>query len=298
MAVDLALLARRNDQRWKAARVTRPALFESRARAALRNRSRYVEIVQRLRSLGSSMPDEAWVFVAVVHERESSMDFNTHLGQGDPLTRNGVPVKTVHVPAGRGPFSGPDAFEQAAVDALWYCAPYAARVNRDWTIGGMLTYLERYNGLGYATRGLPSPYVWAGTDQYVRGKYIADGVFSATTVDTQPGCAGLLLDIDAMDDTIDFGRIEAPPIVPDLDRVDHLWDDEIQDAVWLQKAMNRLGGPPALKVDGIVGGATRSAVRAFQAAHGLVADGRAGPRTIPVIVRELRSLETAQETTT
>lgn len=30
----------------------------------------------------------------------------------------------------------------------------------------MLAKLEQYNGLGYAARGRPSPYIWSGTDQY------------------------------------------------------------------------------------------------------------------------------------
>ena len=67
-----------------------------------------------------------------------------------------------------------------------------------------MTLLEQYNGLGYASKGLPSPYVWSGTDQYVSGKYVADGVFSATTVDKQLGCAGLIMAMAALDPSISF----------------------------------------------------------------------------------------------
>ncbi|MDE2096637.1 MAG: glycoside hydrolase family protein [Patescibacteria group bacterium] len=45
----------------------------------------------------------------------------------------------------------------------------------------------------------------------------------------------------------------------------------------LQKALNAHGA--ALVVDGDLGPATLAAIRAFQAAHGLVADGLAGPET-------------------
>ncbi len=124
-----------------------------------------------------------WWFIAVVHEREASQNWNTQLGQGDPLNK-----KSTHVPKGRGPFS---TWEEGAVDALVNCAPYAAK-NKDWSPGGALTMLEKYNGLGYFNRGLPSPYVWAGTDQYVKGKFVADGVFDPNAVDKQLGCAGLL----------------------------------------------------------------------------------------------------------
>jgi lysozyme family protein len=60
-------------------------------------------------------------------------------------------------------------FEEAAVDALVRCSPFAAKL-KDWSIGGMLTNLERFNGVGYANRGLPSAYVWSGTDQYEKGQ--------------------------------------------------------------------------------------------------------------------------------
>jgi lysozyme family protein len=124
-----------------------------------------------------------WWFVAVVHEREASQNWNSNLGQGDPWSR----VST-HVPVGRGPFN---SWEEAAIDALVACPPYSAR-NKDWSVGSALAHLERYNGLGYYNRGEPSPYVWAGTNQYVSGKFIADHVYSPTAVDHQLGCAALL----------------------------------------------------------------------------------------------------------
>lgn len=124
-----------------------------------------------------------WWFIAVVHEREASQKWDTQLGQGDPLNK-----KSTHKPTGRGPFN---TWEDGAVDALVNCPPYAAK-NTDWSIGGALDMLERYNGLGYYNKGLPSPYIWAGTDQYNKGKYVSDGKYDPNTVDTQLGCAGLL----------------------------------------------------------------------------------------------------------
>src|SRR5438045_4429345 len=124
-----------------------------------------------------------WWFIAVVHEREASQRWDRSLAQGDPWDH-----KSTHVPAGRGPFK---SWEDAAYDALVNCAPYAAR-NTDWSPGGALTMLEKYNGLGYYRKGVPSPYVWAGTNQYSHGKYVADGVYSDSAVDSQLGCAGLL----------------------------------------------------------------------------------------------------------
>ncbi|CCE02749.1 hypothetical protein [Bradyrhizobium sp. STM 3809] len=138
-----------------------------------------------------------WPIIAVIHERESSQNWSRSLAQGDPWDR-----VSVHVPAGRGPF---ESWEDAAVDALANCPPYAARW-RDWSIGGALTLLEQYNGLGYARRGVPSPYLWAGTDQYRAGKYVRDGVYDPQAVDRQPGCAGLLKAMMEIDPTISLGR--------------------------------------------------------------------------------------------
>jgi hypothetical protein len=64
--------------------------------------------------------------------------------------------------------------------------------------------LEEYNGLGYASRGRPSPYIWSGTDQYASGKYVRDGVYDPSAVDTQLGCAGLLMAMMTLDPIITF----------------------------------------------------------------------------------------------
>ena len=47
------------------------------------------------------------------HYRESNFNFDTYLGNGQSLAR----VTTI-VPKGRGPFTGPDAFINGAIDAL------------------------------------------------------------------------------------------------------------------------------------------------------------------------------------
>ena len=134
-----------------------------------------------------------WFIIAVIHEREASQNWNANIAQGDPWNR-----VSVHVPAGRGPFG---SWEAAAVDALTECAPKAASWP-DWTGGGALTLLERYNGLGYYFRDTPSPYIWASTNQYSRGKFVRDGVFDPNTVDSQLGCAALLSRMKALDPSI------------------------------------------------------------------------------------------------
>jgi lysozyme family protein len=182
---DLVALRASNARRWQNVKPTRS--FTSIARRLVAAKARYQSV-----SRATGVP---WAVIAVIHERECSQDWTGSLAQGDPWNR-----VSVHVPAGRGPFR---SWEEAAIDALVNCAPYAAR-NKDWSIGRTLTKLEEYNGLGYAARGRPSPYIWAGTDQYKSGKYVRDGVYDPNVVDSQPGCAGLLLAMMALDPTITF----------------------------------------------------------------------------------------------
>ena len=193
---NLAALQTANTARWKKAKLTRAPEFVPVAKRLVAAKSRYQAV-----SAKTGVP---WFVIAVIHQRESSQNFSRSLAQGDPW--NAV---STHVPKGRGPFS---SWEAAAVDALAVCPPYASKW-KDWSAGGTMTLLEQYNGLGYANKGIPSPYVWSGTDQYVAGKYIADGVFSATTVDKQLGCAGLIVAMAALDPSVSFGGVVAP--IPD-----------------------------------------------------------------------------------
>lgn len=190
---DLNALKQANATRWSRAKPTRS--FQNVARHLTDAKARYQAV--------SKQTGVPWPFIAVAHERESSQDWASSLAQGDRWDQ-----VSQHVPKGRGPFK---SWEEAAVDALVNCAPHAAS-NKDWSIGGTLTMLEQYNGLGYASRGRPSPYIWSGTDQYVSGKYIRDGVYDAAAVDVQPGCAGLLMAMMAIDPTITFDG-KKPPIV-------------------------------------------------------------------------------------
>ena len=184
-------LKQANAARWANAKITRASSFASVAKKLVANKARYQGIEAQ-----TGVP---WFFIAVAHQREASGDFKGVLHNGEKIVGTGR--KTKLVPKGRGPFS---TWEEAAIDALKNCAPFAAK-NKDWSAGGLLAKLEEYNGLGYANKGLPSPYVWSGTDQYVSGKYTADHVFSATAVDQQLGCAGLLLAMQAIDKSIVIG---------------------------------------------------------------------------------------------
>ena len=231
------------------------------AKKAVTNKARYQAIEART--------GVSWVFIAVTHYRESSQNFKMSLAQGDPWDK-----KSVRVPAGRGPFA---SFEDAAVDALVDCAPYAAR-NNDWSIGGMLTLLERYNGLSYANASRPSPYIWSGTDQYTIGKVQYDHGPIVEIEDKQVGCAGLIITMMGLDNSITFAAPPAGGGGP----------TEPLDARWLQISLNTLGATPPLVVDGIFGAATRTALRAFQKSRaGLSVNGVANANTVAAIKQAL-----------
>lgn len=187
-------LKARNLKRWGHARVTK--YYPSIVKKILANKARYQAVAAK-----TGVP---WFVVAVIHVREADMNFNTQLAQGDPLGR----VST-HVPRGQGPYLGKDAWERAAVRAL---LDTGGHTWGDWSPGGMCTFLEKYNGLGYSHMGRPSPYVWAGTNQYTSGKYVSDGKYSTEAVDTQPGCASLIkqLGVNVATTHEDAPKEEAP----------------------------------------------------------------------------------------
>ncbi len=182
-----------NQARWVAMHMDahRIASFDRTARRLETFKARFEPIAKRV----WSRPD-LWFLIAIILEREGSGQVDRYLGNGQPLNQ-----VTTSVPIGRGPFFGPDAFERGCLDALIDCPPHAALWS-DWSVGGILTLLESYNGFGYAMRGKPSPYIWSGTDQYIKGKYKDDHIYDPDMVDQQEGCAPILARMIALDPSI------------------------------------------------------------------------------------------------
>ncbi|MEY9362294.1 lysozyme family protein [Bradyrhizobium yuanmingense] len=194
---DFDVLTRANLQRWDQARLTRKTLTDKVAQSLVAAKKRYQAVDAK-----TGVP---WAVIAVIHERESSQNWGRSLAQGDPWNR-----VSVHVPAGRGPFN---SWEEAAIDALVNCHPHLAR-RKDWSLAGVLIGLELYNGLGYANKGVPSPYLWAGTNQYKSGKYVRDGLYDPSHVDQQLGCVAMLKSMMAIDPTITFMGAKVVSITP------------------------------------------------------------------------------------
>jgi len=212
----------KNQKRWENMHIKANRLPELHRRGAIlcapENKVRYQGVTARLQELNKTDPTIVavpWWFIAIVSEREygGPPHWDKQLGQGDALG-----AVSHNEPAGRGPFlthswdttptvanpvRADDAWTRCCLDALIDCDPHAARWT-NWTPGGTATIFEEYNGIGYALKGVPSAYVWSGSDQYVSGKYVADHVYRAGVIDVQEGCMPLLGAMMAIDPTIKF----------------------------------------------------------------------------------------------
>lgn len=155
------------------------------------NRARYEAVCENLFKVASRSRPVAkipWIFVGIIHSLEGSLNFSTHLHNGDPLER-----PTVHAPKGCPPGSGPFTWEASAAHALGMKS-LAALPPGSWTVSRMLFELERYNGWGYRKyhSDVLSAYLWSMTTLYSSGKYVADGKFDRNAVSKQVGGAALL----------------------------------------------------------------------------------------------------------
>ena len=235
----------------------------------LHNKSIYQEI--------EALTRVPWYFIGLCHDRESGFKPNTYLGNGQALDR----VTTI-VPKGRGPFLGPNAFVDGAVDALRIEGLVGAA---DWSLARTLFRLEAFNGFGYHSRGVNSPYLWSGSTVYGppearAGKFVADGVFDPNKVDPQIGVAVVLKQLMALDNSISFGGPPSAPIgAPEPDVI--LADDVLQ----VQRSLNALGIQPQLVEDGINGKHTMAAISLFQQQHGLNDTGLPDAATITAIAK-------------
>lgn len=169
------------------------AAARSFAGRAMAHKSEYEDIAEAIRvQYNKHIP---WWFIPLVHERECIGGVNNwscNIAQGKPFN-----VRSSIVPY-NGPFP---SFQAAAIAALVHEAPFAAN-NTNWSGGGTMTIAEHYNGLKYAEAGRPSPYIWAGTDQYVSGKVMRDHGPIENVVDQQLGVAISLRELMKLDHTI------------------------------------------------------------------------------------------------
>jgi len=148
------------------------------------NKKRYQEV-----ELKTNIP---WYLIGCIHYRESSLDFDRHFANGDPLfSWNGKALKTIHEPKDLGPYK---CWQDSAIDIL-----SKKKYGKLETLGDQLLFAEKYNGFGYYKKGVMSPYLWAGTSLYSGGKYVKDGVYDPKSFDKQLGVVCLLKCLLAFD---------------------------------------------------------------------------------------------------
>ena len=237
------------------------------AEKILSGKDRYVPIERK-----TGVP---WFYIGLVHLRESDCNFNTYLGNGQPLNR-----RTTIVPIGRGPF---ESFEAGAIDALQHENLIGIT---DWSLERIAFLLEAFNGFGYQTKGINSPYLWSGSNQYTSGKFVADHDFRADVVDRQLGSMVVLARLAAKDAEVQ-SRLGAggaapsvaaePTVVPAA--VGALARGARGERVrQLQTALAQQGFQVG-EIDGDFGPNTAAAVSAFQSAHALPVTGVADEAT-------------------
>lgn len=250
-----------------------------------------------------------WWFVAVVHAMECSLRFDQHLHNGDPLSARTVRVPGNRPPAGMPPFT----WEQSARDAIEYERLTAIS---DWSLEDTLFNWHRYNGINneYKRRGIPTPYLWSGSQHYRKGKYVADGVFDAEAVSAQVGAAVLLrtlVDLGAV--TLGTAAIESNPAAAagtlqalSIDTSGSLFahvEAELAHPGPLaigagttaaeRKAVRRLQEwlhihERVTPIDGDFGDSTSDQLKAFQAANGRPATGQLDPETWALLTAPMR----------
>lgn len=159
--------------------------FEAAADAAeqiRRNQFRYKAAVN-----GTPVP---WYVLALIHHMEADGDFRQQIVNGEPYDR-----ATRLYPKGKGPWT---SWESAALWAFQKSEDFQLFNKQEWKRWQTLWRLEHYNGAGYAHKGLPSPYLWAGSNHGVGvGKFVErlgeDGeyhaVYDPNLVSSQIGAA-------------------------------------------------------------------------------------------------------------
>ena len=157
----------------------RQAIVNQLALKAHGNRNIYASVGDKL-----GIP---WWFIAAIHMMESGFNFKGHLHNGDPLR-----AVTKQVPKGRPKHRKPPpafTWQESAQDALTLKKFDGLD---DWSLARCLYRLERYNGVGYRRKQLPTPYLWSFSNLYTKGKFVKDGVFDRNAVSKQCGAAVMI----------------------------------------------------------------------------------------------------------
>src|SRR6185437_10258183 len=229
--------------------ITRTSEVNETAERLLKNLDRYQKV--------TAIDGVPAVFIGPSFEREASSNFRDNPAQGDPLDR-----VSRDVPRGMGPYTGPDAWVNAAVDA--YHLDHLDRVGAGgWSWPRLCFEGEIFNGFGPRLHRRKTGYLWSGTNIYDGGKYIRDGYWSSQAQDEQLGIIPMAKRMVELNPSLDLGAAVGTAIVMTAPAVPIVTPNTASVAQ-LQAALNKFGAD--LVVDGSIGSKTRRAIRAFQRA--------------------------------
>jgi len=143
----------------------------------------HIDIIMRGEQRYRKVSPEAgipWWAIGIIHMMEAGANFAKHQHNGDSLS-----ARTVKVPAGR-PTTGrpPFTWEESCIDATKYEKLDTIKV---WKPEYLAFALETFNGFGYRSKGINSPYLWAYTQHWTKGKYVADSVYDPNADTSQAG---------------------------------------------------------------------------------------------------------------
>ena len=139
-----------------------------------RNRKRYEKVEK-----ATGIP---WMMIATIHYMEASLNFKRNLHNGQEWY-----IKTTIIPKGKGPFNN---WVESAIDAMTDLRIDLIKKSIDYIggIGAVAYTFENHNGWGYRKyRGIYSPYLWASSNHYKKGKYASDGKYDPNLVSKQTG---------------------------------------------------------------------------------------------------------------
>lgn len=189
-----------------AMRVTRPQAVEAAARSVLRLDDHYKELSRR-----TGVPA---ALLGAIDYREDDNDPSRGIGQGDRWDR-----RSVNVPAGKGPFKS-----KLEADVFYVNYDHLNDNSAPWTEAYACWKGEAWNGFGYRAHGVRTPYLWGSTNLQQPGRYVRDGKFDSSQMDSQVGIVPVWRRVIELDPSMAFGSPipQQPEPVPPIDRKTHV----------------------------------------------------------------------------
>ena len=145
-----------------------------------------------------------WEVIGIIHLMESGCSFNRQIVNGEFWN-----LKTRLYPPNLGPW---DSWEDAAFSGMMR---FRKRFPAVWSVGTIGLFLERWNGMGYASREVNSPYLWSMSNHGEgAGKFVSDGKYDASAVSDQVGAMVALSLIEEMENGQRVVAAGSPPVLP------------------------------------------------------------------------------------